>query len=71
MYKVVELSYVTDESLEEALNIWTKRGWQFDSLHFAMNPGSKRPAMAFMLFTHAGQGGEIEREEDAKGETML
>lgn len=52
-YKVVELSNVTDESLEEALNEWTAQGWQFDGIQFAMRESSKRPAMAFVLFTRA------------------
>ncbi len=49
-YKVVELSIVTDETIEDALNTCTGQGWIFDSLHFAMGKGSKRPAMAFMFF---------------------
>lgn len=53
MYKVVELSIVTDETLEEAMNSWTENGWIFESLHFAMTPGSKRPAMAFLFFVRA------------------
>ena len=49
-YKVVELSIVTDETIEEALKTWTKDGWTFESLHFAMASGSKRPVMAFLFF---------------------
>jgi NAD(P)H-flavin reductase len=49
-YKVVEISVVTDDTIEEALNTWTSRGWQFDSLQFAMREASKRPAMVFVLF---------------------
>jgi len=49
-YKVVELSIVTDETLEEALNAWSAQGWQFDGIQFAMREASKRPAMAFVLF---------------------
>ncbi len=49
-YKVVEISVVTDETLEEALNTWTAQGWQLDSIQFAMREASKRPAMAFILF---------------------
>lgn len=59
-YKVLELSVVTDESIEEALNSWTAQGWQFDSLQFVIRESSKRPAMAFVLFTReaaAGEGG--------------
>jgi hypothetical protein len=50
-YKVVETSLVTDESLEEILNRWTAGGWHFDGIQFAMREASKRPAMAFVLFT--------------------
>jgi len=49
-YKVVEISVVTDETLEEALNTWTGQGWQLDGIQFAMREASKRPAMAFVLF---------------------
>lgn len=50
-YKVVEISTVTDEELESAINKWTKEGWILDGIHFAMKEASKRPAMAFILFT--------------------
>ena len=50
-YKVVELSTVSEETIEEALNEWTRKGWQFDALQFAMRESSKRPAMAFLVFT--------------------
>jgi hypothetical protein len=50
-YKVVETSVVTEEALEEILNEWTARGWRFETIHFAMREASKRPAMAFVLFT--------------------
>lgn len=49
-YKVVELTVVTDDTLEEALNTWTAQGWQLDGVQFAMREASKRPAMAFVLF---------------------
>lgn len=50
-YKVVELSNVTDETIEETLNEWTAKGWHYDGLQFAMRENSKRPSMAFVLFT--------------------
>lgn len=49
-YKVVELSNVTEEVIEESLNEWTARGWRFDGMQFAMRESSRRPAMAFVLF---------------------
>ena len=50
-YKVVELSSVTDEDIEAALNKWTSEGWAFDTMQFTMRDSSKRPSMAFLLFT--------------------
>lgn len=51
LYKVIELSTVTDESLEDTLNEWTEKGYQLDGIQFAMRESSKRPAMAFVIFT--------------------
>jgi hypothetical protein len=50
-YKVVEVSLVTDEELEKVLNHWTAQGWTFDGMQFAMREASRRPAMAFVVFT--------------------
>ncbi len=50
-YKVVETSSVFDESLETILNEWVGKGWILEGIHFAMRESSKRPAMAFVLFT--------------------
>ncbi len=50
-YKVVELSSVTEEAIEKVLNEKIAEGWQFDGMQFAMRESSKRPAMAFILFT--------------------
>jgi hypothetical protein len=49
-YKVVELSHVSEDSIEEALNEWTRKGWRLDTIQFAMRESSKRPAMAFVIF---------------------
>ena len=53
-YKVVETQVVTDESLEELINEWVAKGWLFDGMQFAMRDASKRPAMAFVVFTRRG-----------------
>ena len=50
-YKVVETSSVTDEALERIINETVASGWQLDGIQFAMRESSKRPAMAFVLFT--------------------
>ena len=49
-YKVVELANVGEETIEEALNEWTAKGWRIDTIQFAMREASKRPAMAFLIF---------------------
>lgn len=48
---MVELTTVTDEQIEKTINEWIREGWNFDQLCFAMSESSKRPAMAFVLFT--------------------
>ena len=50
-YKVVECSTVTDEELERVINEWTSKGYSLDGIRFAMREASKRPSMAFVLFT--------------------
>ncbi|HEY6837548.1 MAG TPA: DUF4177 domain-containing protein [Geobacteraceae bacterium] len=54
-YKVVEVSSVTEDTIEEALNEWSAKGWHFEGMQFAMRESSKRPAMAFVLFTQEGE----------------
>lgn len=51
IYKVIEISTVTEDAIEEVLNDWSSNGWNFDGLQFAMRESSKRPSMAFALFT--------------------
>jgi len=55
-YKVVELNTVTDEEIEGAINATVSEGWVFDGIHFAMREASKRPAMAFIMFTREEAG---------------
>lgn len=50
-YKVVEIGDVTDRSVETELNRWVRDGYRFESIHFVTQPGSRRPAMAFLFFT--------------------
>ena len=50
-YKFVELSIVTDESIEEAVNAWVQRGWILDGIRFVTTEASRRPQMAFVSFT--------------------
>lgn len=55
-YKVVELSMVSAEDIENALNEWSGKGWTFENMQFAMRDSSKRPAMAFITFTRDDEG---------------
>ncbi len=49
-YKVIEISLVTDETIESVLNEWIAQGWTFDGIQFAMRDSSPRPSMAFATF---------------------
>lgn len=51
VYKVVETSAVHDLALEEILNTWVRQGWRFESIQFVVSPASRRPTLAFILFT--------------------
>lgn len=51
LFKVVEVTTVTDEELEKQINKWSAEGWVLDSIKFAMRDASKRPSMAFIIFT--------------------
>lgn len=50
-YKVIELGTVSEELIEETLNEWSAKGWRFEGMQFAMRESSRRPSMAFVLFT--------------------
>lgn len=49
-YKFVELSIVTDETIEAAVNDWVGQGWQLDGIRFVTSDASRRPQMAFISF---------------------
>jgi hypothetical protein len=49
-YKFVELSLVTDETLEACVNEWVGKGWTFDGIRFVVSDASRRPTMAFVSF---------------------
>jgi hypothetical protein len=50
-YKFVELSVVTDETIEDAVNEWVGHGWQLEGIRFVTTEHSKRPSMAYVSFT--------------------
>ncbi len=57
MYKVVEISTVTDEEIERLVNEWSSKGYVFASIHFVTTQASRRPVMAFLFFTEQGERG--------------
>jgi len=58
VYKFVELTPVTDETIEECVNDWVQQGWQFDGIRFVVSEHSRRPSMAFVSFTREAQPGD-------------
>jgi len=49
-YKFVELSVVTDETIEDCVNEWVAKDWQLEGIRFVTTEHSKRPSMAFVSF---------------------
>jgi hypothetical protein len=76
-YKFVELSIVTDEAIQEAVNAWVSRGWHLDGIRFVTTEASRRPQMAFISFTREptheqepvppGSGPRLVKPKDDKG----
>ena len=66
-YKVVELSHVDEGALERTLNTWAAQGWRLDGVQFAMRESSRRPSMAFVVFTREGAPAEALRGEAGEG----
>lgn len=61
-YKFIELSVVTDETIERTVNDWVAQGWELDGIRFAMTEHSKRPAMAFVSFVREAPPAEADSE---------
>jgi hypothetical protein len=61
-YKFVELSVVTDETIEQAVNEWVGQGWQLEGIRFVTTEHSKRPAMAFVSFIREAAQAEADAE---------
>jgi hypothetical protein len=58
-YKFVELSVVTDESIQETVNEWVGQGWTFEGIRFVVSDASRRPQMAFVSFVRT-VGADVE-----------
>jgi hypothetical protein len=52
-YKFVEVSPVTGETLEAAVNEWVAKGWQLEGIRFVVTEQSTRPSLAFVSFVLA------------------
>ena len=63
-YKFVELSVVTEESLEKAVNEWVAQGWNLDAIRFVTGEQSRRPQMAFVSFVRDEPDGRDARDHD-------
>ncbi len=55
-YKFVEISIVTDETIEETVNEWVRQGWTFEGIRFVVSDASRRPQMAFISFVRDVSG---------------
>ena len=70
-YKFVELSPVTDETIEECVNDWVGQGWQLEGVRFVTTEHSKRPAMAFVSFTRDAATASVDREAPRRPPPLL
>ena len=70
-YKFVELSVVTDETIEACVNEWVGRGWQLDGIRFVMTDHSKRPSMAFVSFIRTLRAVPDEKPSAPEGEPAV
>lgn len=69
-YKFVELSVVTEQTLEDAVNEWVGQGWQLDGIRFVTTEHSRRPAMAYVSFVRdeaAHEAGHDAGGDDGRG----
>jgi hypothetical protein len=67
-YKFVELSVVTAEALEEAVNEWVGRGWHLEGIRFVVGEASRRPQMAFVSFVREGERARARAPVPARSE---
>lgn len=68
-YKIKEISTVTDDALERVINEMVGQGWNFDGVQFAMRDASRRPSMAFVVFTRNDGLTDPEKEPDPEPES--
>lgn len=69
-YKIVETTTVTDEELERIVNEWVGQGWELDGFQLVNHETSRRPKMAFVMFTSPSEE-EFEEDDEEEEETPL
>lgn len=67
-YKIKEISTVTDDALERVINEMVGQGWTFDGVQFAMRDASRRPSMAFVVFTRNDGLTDLEKEPEPESD---
>ncbi len=70
-YKFVELSIVTDETIEEAVNTLVRQGWHWDGIRFVTTESSRRPQMAFVSFVREAPDHKVEDKEPRPGPRLV
>jgi hypothetical protein len=60
-YRVMEVSPVAEETLEQALNQGLAEGWRFESVHFVSREGSHRPALAYLFMVRRTSARRVKR----------
>ncbi|MDQ3370715.1 MAG: hypothetical protein M3680_35305 [Myxococcota bacterium] len=70
-YKFVELSPVTDATIEECVNEWIAQGWQLEGIRFVTTEHSKRPSMAFVSFTREATQAQADAEPPRKPRPLV
>jgi hypothetical protein len=70
-YKFVELSPVTDETIEECVNDWVQRGWHLEGIRFVVSEHSKRPSMAFVSFIREAAQAALDTEPPRKPRPLV
>ena len=70
-YKFVEVTPVTDETLEKAVNEWVAQDWHLEGIRFVTTEHSKRPSLAFVSFVREAAQEVVDREPPRKPPPLL
>ena len=70
-YKFVEVTPVTDETLEKAVNEWVAGDWHLEGIRFVTTEHSKRPSLAFVSFVREAVQEVVDREPPRKPPALL